>query len=68
MASMLGTLGPVTVDCPVCARPVTVEVRIEAPTIEDGNVVAVLVPDTAAVEAHWLTHSPHDGEPLPAAA
>lgn len=68
MASATST-GSVTIDCPICGRSVTLSLTTEPPD-EDSHpqCIARLVLDMNAVLAHLLTHSQHDGEPLPLAA
>lgn len=62
------TAGDVTIDCPICLRRVTFPLTVTGPADDDPRCIARLELDMDAVMAHMLTHDPHDGEPLPAAA
>ena len=66
---MSATLGTITTDCPVCGQELHIPIECSGPTIGVAATISSLHVTIAAdadyLVAHWLTHGPHDGEPLP---
>lgn len=56
--------GTVTIQCPVCDSELHVPLTM-TPTRRTSYKVTA---DLDYLRAHWLTHNPHDGHPLPIAA
>lgn len=68
---MPSSLGSFSIRCPVCGRDFTIGTTSTDEGVtrnEQGRLVLTFQLNRGDIEAHFLTHGPHDGEPLPVAA
>lgn len=67
----MADFGTYDVDCPICGRQLHIPIHCSGPSrplTTVGQLHVTISPDMGYLEAHWLTHGPHDGMPLPIAA